>query len=98
MELCLPLVTAICTDRVNPEGESFDHNVDELYSIGLSVSFINLECPDPRSVIDRGLLISSNLRPLVGVEVQEFNVHLDVMAWDIISVTTSMGCTTPNFT
>jgi hypothetical protein len=54
----LKFMTSIGSDRADPEGESFNHIVYELDRTILVMFRIDLECPNPRRVIDRGVLIS----------------------------------------
>jgi hypothetical protein len=56
----LKLMSSIGSDRADPEGESFHNIVHELDGALLVMFWEDLQCPDTRRIIDRGVLITFN--------------------------------------
>ena len=90
VELSLPLMPAIAANRVDAEGELLDDVVDEVDRALLVVFSIDLESADPRGVIDRRVLIATDLAVVLCHQGQELDVYLDLMARDLFGVATGM--------
>lgn len=63
VELGLPLVASICSDRMDSEWELVDDVVHEVDGIGLCVTRIDLQSPDSGRIIDGCVLIPTHLAP-----------------------------------
>ena len=89
------LVTVVRADRVDAEGEAFDHVVDELDRTGLGVLVVDLECPDARRIVDRCVLEASDLSPAGVRKVEELHIHLHVVSGHLYRVPDHTWCGAP---
>jgi len=74
MEESLELVAAVRADGAYPERELLHHVVDEVDGIRLGVPTIDLECTDPRRVVDRRVLVAPYGRSLLSCQREELRV------------------------
>ena len=79
----MPIVGA---DFLDPKRELLDDMINEVDRVSLRVFRVDSECPDPRRVVDRGILEASNILTPLSNESQELNVHLDVMSRHLLVV------------
>ena len=79
----MPIVGA---DFLDPKRELLDDMINEVDRVGLRVFKVDSKCPDPRRVVDRGILEASNILTPLSNESQELNVHLDVMSRHLLVV------------
>ncbi len=56
----LELVAAVGSDGLDPEGELLDDVIDEVDGVGLRVTPVDLQRPNPRRIIDGRVLIPSH--------------------------------------
>ena len=87
MEFGLELMAIIRPDFADAERELFNDVVNKVDCIGLGVLFVNLQRPNPRCVIDGGVLEPAYLLTFLVNEGQELNIHLDVMAGYLLLIT-----------
>jgi Ring hydroxylating alpha subunit (catalytic domain) len=80
MELGLELMPVVSPDILDTKRELFDDVIDEIDRIGLSVSVVDLECPDARRIVDGSILEPADFLAALASEGQELDVHQDVMA------------------
>lgn len=52
VEQGLEFVAAVRPNRLDSEGKPLQHMVDEANGIGLAVTLINFECPNPRCIVN----------------------------------------------
>ena len=86
VKLSLEFVTIVGADFLDLKPALLDDMINELDRVSLRVFSVNFECPDPRRVVDRGILEASNFLTLLSNESQELNVHLDVMPRHLLVV------------
>ena len=86
VKLGLEFVTIVSADFLGPKRELLDDMINEVDRVSVRVFGVNFECPDPRRVVDRGILKASNFLTLLSNESQELNVHLDAMPWHLLVV------------
>ena len=86
VKLSLEFVTIVGADFLDLKPALLDDMINELDRVSLRVFRVNFECPDPRRVVDRGILKASTFLTLLSNESQELNVHLDVMPWHLLVV------------
>ncbi len=79
VELCLEFVTAIGKYPLDAKGECLDDIVDESNRILLGVTGMDFQRPNPRGIIDGGVLIPLQALSFFVREVQKLNVELDRM-------------------
>ena len=87
VELGLELVAVVGSDLFDAERELFDHVIDEVLSVGLSMFVGDIERPDARRVIDSSILEPADLLAALADGGEELDVHLDVMAWHLRVIT-----------
>ena len=63
-------VSAVGTDHIDAERELLDHVVHEVERVFLGVPGVDLECPQARRIVDRGVLEASHRLPTLGHEGQ----------------------------
>ena len=61
VELRLELVAVVGPDFSDAERELRDYMIDEVYGVRLGVAFIDLKRADPRCIVDRRVLETTNL-------------------------------------
>src|SRR5580698_2904341 len=93
MEFGLELMAIIGPDFPDTERELGDDVIDEVDRIGLSVFVIDPERPDARCIVDGGILEAPDLLSLLAGEGEELDVHLDVMARDLLVVARGVDST-----
>jgi hypothetical protein len=86
MELGLELMAIVRPDFLDAEGKFFDDVVDKVDRIGLHVLIIDLEHPDPGCIVDSRILEPTDFLAVQASEGEELDVHLDVMAWNLLVV------------
>ena len=84
-------MASVCSDRMDAEGEFFNHIINELDGILLIMTRIDFQGPDPCGIINGRVLKASNSVPLKVPERDEFDVDLDVMARDFLGITASVN-------
>ena len=87
VELGLELVAVVGSDFLDAERELFDDVIDKVLSVGLCVFVVNLERPDTCSVVNSGILEAADFLAAFADESEELDVHLDVMAGNLLVVT-----------
>jgi hypothetical protein len=92
VDLGLELLAVIGSDFLDAERELFDDVVDEVDRVGLSMFGVDLEGPDMCCVIDSGTLEPTDFLAALADEGQELDVHLDVMARQLLVVTLGCAC------
>jgi hypothetical protein len=93
VELGLELMAVVGSDLFDLERELFDDVIDKVDRVGLSMLVIDLEGPDTRSIVDGGILEASYLLAALADEGEELDVHLDVMARNLLVVTLGVDFT-----
>jgi hypothetical protein len=83
MEKGLKLMTSIRTDGVDAKRELFDNVVDELNSVVLIATGVDLQGSDPGGAIDRCVLKATNSMPSRSLEAHNLHVCLDMMTGDL---------------
>ena len=91
VELSLPLVTAIGADGVDAKWELLDDVVDEVDGAFLVVALVNLQCPDPCRIIDGCELVPADLSIIAGLQGQELDVYLDMVARNPLGIATGVN-------
>ena len=95
VELCLELMAVIGSDLFDAERELFDDVIDEVDRVGLSMFVVDFERPDARRVIDSSILEPADLLAALADEGEELDIHLDVMAGNLLVVTLGVDFTHP---
>ena len=65
-------MAAVRADRLDPGRELIDHGIDEVDRAGLSMARVDLQCADPRRIVDRGVLVASHWATLFRFSVKNF--------------------------
>ena len=86
MEPGLELMSIIGADFSDAEGELVDDVIDEVDGVGLSMAIVVFEGADPSCIVDGGILEAADFLPLRSDESQELDVHLDMMAGDLLVI------------
>lgn len=60
--------------------------IDKVDGAGLGVFLVDLECPHPGRIIDGRELEAPNLLSAFAFQRQKFDVHLDMVAWNLLVV------------
>ena len=87
MELGLKLMVSICSDRMESEGEFFDHILNKLNGVLLIVTRVDLQRPDPGCIVDGRVLKASDSFAIKIPQGNKFNINLDVMARHFFGIT-----------
>ena len=77
-------MAVVGADALDAERELVDDVIDEVDGIDLVVAAVDLQSPDAGGIIDRRVLVALDHAALYPFEDQELDVHLDVMAWDLL--------------
>lgn len=70
--------------------EALDDVVDKVDGAGLGVFLVDLECPHPGCVIDGRELEATDFLATLSFERQELDVHLDMVARNLLVVSLGM--------
>ena len=84
-------MAAVCSDRMDTEREFFNHIINELDGVLLTMTRIDFHGPDPCGIINGCVLKASDSIPLKVPESDEFDVDLDVMARDFLGIMASVN-------
>ena len=87
MKQRLELMSSIGTDSVNTKGKLLNHIVNEIYGILLSMARVDLQSPNPGSVVNGGILKATDLLAISPLYCQESHVDLDMMARNPFGIT-----------
>lgn len=87
MELGLEFMAVIRAHFPNAERKLFNDMINEIDRIGLSVFFVDFECPDPRRVINGRILEPPHFFAVFPFESQKLNIDLYVMTRDLFLIT-----------
>lgn len=88
VEQGLPFMSPIGTDRVDAEGEMLPDVVNEIDRIGLSVTPIDSQSTNTRSIVDGRVLIAYDFPAPSIAEDQELHVYLDMMSRHLFLIAT----------
>ena len=91
MELSLPLMPAVCANRVDTEGDFLNYVVGEIDRTLLVVLLIYLQSSDSGCVINCCELIAADPSVIVCLQGQELDIDLDVVAGNSFGVATSVN-------
>jgi len=80
VKLRLKLMTSVSADRVNTKGEFLNYIIDKLYGTLLIVTWIDLQRPDPGSIVNCRVLKASDSMALKIPQRSEFHINLNMMA------------------
>ena len=80
------LMAVISPDLPDVEWECSDHVVNEVDGICLGVAFVDFEGAYTGCVVDGRDLEAPDLLASFPDECQELDIHLDVMAWNLLIV------------
>lgn len=87
VELGLPLVSVVGTNRVDAEGEALGpRSPRKSTALSSLVALVDAQGADPRRVVDRRELVALQAAPVLAPELQELHVELDVVAGDLLLV------------
>lgn len=86
VEFGLEFMAIIGSDFLNAEWKLVDDVVNEVDGIGLGVSAVDLERPDPGRIVDGGILEAPHGLASFSFEDEEFDIHLDMMARHLLIV------------
>ncbi len=86
VEFGLELMAVIGPDFLDAERELVDDIVNEVDGIGLGMSIVDLERANAGGVIDGGVLEPPHGLAGFTFEDEEFDVHLNMMAWHLLVV------------
>jgi len=89
MKLGLKLMASVCPNRMDAEGEFFNHIINKLNGILLIVTRVDLQCPDSGGIINSRVLKAANPDSLKVPKRDKFDIHLDMMAGDFLGITAS---------
>jgi hypothetical protein len=96
VELGLEFVPIVCSHFPDAEREALDDLVDEQDGIGgLGVPVVDLESHDAGGIVDGGVLIALDRLPVFSSEDQKLDVDLDLMAWNLLLVTSGVNLAKP---
>ena len=95
VEICLELMAVIGSDLFDTERELFDDVIDKVLSVGLCMFVVNLDRPDTCRVINSGILEAPDFLATLADESEELDIHLDVMAGNLLVVTLGVDFTHP---
>lgn len=93
VELGLKLMAIVGSDLANAKREALDDVVDKVDGAGLGVFLVDLERSHPGRVIDGRELEATDLLSTFSFERQEFDIHLDMVAGNLLVV--SLGVYLP---
>jgi hypothetical protein len=96
VEQRLELMSAIGSDRVDPEGELLNDILDEVDGILLGVAPIDLQRANTGGVINGRILEAADLPAVLSLERQELDIDLDVMTGHLLGVAMGMHRTSPH--
>ena len=91
VEFGLEFMAIVSPDFLNAERKLVDDMVDEVDGVGLGVTVVDLESPNARGVINRGVLEPPYGLPRFALEGEEFDIHLDMVARHLLVVAPGMN-------
>jgi len=94
-ELGLEFVPVVGSDFPDPERELVDDVGDEFDGIGLGVPFVHLHGPHTGCIVDGCVLVAPGLAAVISFERQELDVHLDVVAGNLLVVALGVNLAHP---
>jgi hypothetical protein len=86
MEECLELMAVISPYGIDPEWELVNYVIDKINGVFLGMAPVYPQSPDSGGIINSGVLKTPNPFSIFSRKEQEFNIHLDVMAGDLLFV------------
>lgn len=96
IELPLELMTTIGPDLLDTKRKLGNDVVNKGDRVLLRMAIVDLERSHTRRIVDGGVLISLDLLARFASEYQELNIHLDVVAWNLLVVAFRMHLLTPH--
>ena len=90
VELGLERMAIVCPDFPNAERELLDYVIDEVNRIGSCVFVVDLERTHARCIVGGGILEAPDLFAMLSSAGKELDIHLDVMAGDLLAVALGM--------
>lgn len=96
IELRLELMTTIGPDLLDTKRKLGNDVVNKGDRVLLRMAIVDLERSHTRRIVDGGVLISLDLLARFASEYQELNIHLDVVAWNLLVVAFRMHLLTPH--
>ena len=94
MKLGLKLMASVCSDRMDAEREFLNHIINKLNGILLIVTRVDFHRPDPGGIVNRCVLKASDSVALKVPQRDKFDIHLDMMAGNFFSITSSVNSST----
>lgn len=95
METGLPLMSAVGTYSMDAERKLLNHVINEVDRTLLVVLRIDLQSSDPCGIIDRRVLIATQLVTGLGNQGQELDIDLDMVSGNLLGVAARVkGATT----
>ena len=82
----LKFMASVGSNLLNAEREFLNDVVDKIDGIFLRMAVIDFQCSYARCIIDRRILVTLDFLALIPFKNQEFNIHLDVVAWNLLAV------------
>lgn len=86
LELRLEFMAIIRADHLNTKLKLFNHVIDKVDCIYLSMFFLDLERSNARRVVNSSILITLDLVAILSPEDKKLNVNLDVVTGNRIVV------------
>ena len=86
MEFGLELMSVVGSDLADTKRELLNNMVDEVDSAGLRVFLVDFEHSNTRRIIDCRILETTNFLTVIAFKRQKLNVHLNMMAWNLLVV------------
>ena len=91
VKLRLELMTAVRADSVNAEGELLDYIIDERNGVFLVMAVVDPQGSNPRGIVNGRVLITPDSFVLGRFQVQKLDIHLNMVAWDLLGVTAGVN-------
>ena len=92
----LEFMSVIGANLTDAKWELRNDGIDEVNRVGLIVPVVNLECPNARGVVNRGVLVSLDGFSVFSVEFQKLDVDLYLMTRLALLVSLSMDFPDPS--
>ena len=87
VEQSLELVSSIGSDSMDAKGKLLDHVIYEIYGVLLSMALVDPQGSHPSSIVDGGVLETTDLLAFGVLESKKRHVNLDVMARNPFCIT-----------
>ena len=95
VEFSLELMAVVSTHGINTKGKPGDNIVNKIDRALLIVFSVDLECPYTGGVINSRKLKKPNQATIFRPQLQEFDIHLDMMSGDLLLIAMSQYSSFP---